>query len=244
MTELAYMTKPEQTDMEALVESVEEEDGCISLVLDRTPVYPQGGGQPSDTATIEGGGYTFAVHKAVLSEGVVRHRGVVLDGEPAPGLARVRIDPERRSLNAALHSGGHLVMTAMFELTGMRAVKGYHFPDGPYVEFEGTVDEEVRSSLLDDLQHRLDEMVASDEEIVIESVSAEALAAEGLWMPTPPPAGKPLRVATTCGFRSPCGGTHVSRTGELAGLKVGRMKSKKGRTRVAYEIGAGAGEAR
>ena len=244
MTELAYMTKPEQTEMEALVESVENDDGCISLILDRTPVYPQGGGQPSDLATIEGDGYTFAVHKAVLSEGVVRHQGVVVEGEPTPGLARVRIDRDRRSLHAALHSGGHLVMTAMFELTGMRAVKGYHFPDGPYVEFESTVNEEAREGLLDELQGRLDEMVESDEEILLESAGAEGLAAEGLWMPTPPPAGKPLRVVTTCGFRSQCGGTHVGRTGELSGLKVRRMKSKKNRTRVTYEVEVEAGVTR
>jgi Ser-tRNA(Ala) deacylase AlaX len=237
MTELAYMNAPEQTAMEAMVESVEAEDGHVTLTLDRTPIYPQGGGQPSDTGIIEGDGYTFAIQKAVLVEGVVHHQGIVLEGEPSPGPARVRIDPERRSLHAALHSGGHLLMTAMFELTEMRAVKGYHFPGGAYVEFEGTLDQEAKEDLLGALQRRLDEMVESDEEISVESTTAGKLAAEGVYMPAEIPTGKPTRVVTTCGYRSPCGGTHVARTGKLAGLRVRRIKSKKGRTRVAYETG-------
>lgn len=239
MTELAYMTKPEQMDMEATVDRVCEEDGFVTLTLDRTPVYPQGGGQPSDTGVIEGDGFTFAIRKAMLVDGVVRHQGVVLEGEPSTGPVRVKVDPDRRSLHTALHSSGHLLMTAMFELTGMRAVKGYHFPDGPYVEFEGIVEEAVRDDLLRLLQDRLDLMVESDEEILVESTSAEKLAAEGVYMPAQPPAGKPMRVVATCGYRSPCGGTHVASTADLAGLKVRRMKSKKGRTRIAYEVEAG-----
>ncbi len=238
MTDLAYMTAPEQTEMEAVVESVESQSGYVTLTLDRTPIYPQGGGQPSDIGMIEGDGYTFAIRKAVLLDGVVHHQGIVLEGEPSPGSAHVKIDPERRSLHAALHSGGHLIMTAMFELTGMRAVKGYHFPEGPYVEFEGTLDEKTKGDLPDALQRRIDEMVASDEEITVESTNAGELAAEGVYMPAEIPADKPTRVVTTCGYRSPCGGTHVARTGKLAGLRIRRIKSKKGRTRVAYAIGA------
>jgi Ser-tRNA(Ala) deacylase AlaX len=237
MTELAYMTEPERIELDAMVESVTNENGYVTLTLDRTPVYPQGGGQPSDTGTIEGDDYTFAIRKAVLVEGMVHHQGIVLDGEPSPGPAHVKIDPSRRSLHAALHSGGHLIMTAMFELTGMRAVKGYHFPDGPYVELEGTLDEDARGDLLDALQRRIDEMVESDKRITVESTSAEKLAAEGVYMPAEIPTGKPTRVVTTCGYRSPCGGTHVARTGELRGLRVRRIKSKKGRTRITYETG-------
>lgn len=237
MTDLSYMTAPDQMEMEAMVECVENEDGYVILTLDRTPIYPQGGGQPSDTGTIQGDGYTFAIRKAVLVEGVVRHQGIVLDGEPSPGPAHVKIDPERRSLHAALHSGGHLIMTAMFELTGMRAVKGYHFPDAPYVEFEGMLDEEAKGDVLEALQRRIDEMVESDEEITVESASASELAAEGVYIPAEIPAGMPMRIVTTCGFRSPCRGTHVARTGEMAGLRVRRIKSKKGRSRIAYETG-------
>lgn len=241
MTELAYMSAPDQTEIEANVLSVENDNGGVALIMDRTPFYPQGGGQPSDTGTIEGDGFAFAVHKAVLVDGVVHHQGSVLTGEPAPGAVTARIDTETRDRHAALHSGGHLIMTAMFELTGLRAVKGFHFPDGPYVEFEGTLDEQTKAELVEALQRRIDEMVAADEEVLVESTTVGELVAEGVFMPTEIPADKPTRVVTTCGYRSPCGGTHVGRTGELSRLRVRRVKSKSGRTRVAYEVAAGQG---
>jgi Ser-tRNA(Ala) deacylase AlaX len=238
MTELAYMSAPDQTEIEANVLSVEEGEDGVAMILDRTPFYPQGGGQPSDTGTIEGDGFTFIVSKAVLVDGVVHHQGVAAAGEPVPGVVSARIDAEPRALHAALHSGGHLIMTAMFELTGMRAVKGFHFPQGAYVEFEGTLDEATKAELVEALQRRIDEMIAADEEVQVESTTVGELLAEGVFMPTEVPADKPTRVVTTCGYRSPCGGTHVARTGELAGLRVRRVKSKSGRTRVAYEVAA------
>lgn len=236
MTELVYMSAPDEIEIGATVSSVETENGGVALILDRTPFYPQGGGQPSDVGTIEGDGFTFSVRKAVLVDGVVHHQGIAIEGEPVPGPARARIDAESRVRHTALHSGGHLIMTAMFELTGLRAVKGYHFPDGSYVEFDGTLDEQSKAELVEALQRRIDEMVAADEEVLVESTTVGALEEAGVFMPTGVPADKPTRVVTTCGYRSPCGGTHVARTGELAGLRVRRVKSKSGRTRVAYEF--------
>ena len=236
MTDLAYITAPEQIEMDTTVQSVETGEGGIALVLDRTPFYPQGGGQPSDIGMIEGDGFKFAVRKAVLVDGVVHHHGGIVEGEPAAAEARATIDADRRALHARLHSGGHLIMTAVFELAGLRAVKGYHFPDGPYVEFDGTLDEEAKAELADSLQQRIDEMIEADEEVGVESTTVGELVAEGVFMPTHVPADKPTRVVTTFGYRSPCGGTHVARTGELAGLHVRRIKAKSGRTRVAYEI--------
>jgi Ser-tRNA(Ala) deacylase AlaX len=244
MTNLTYMNAPKELEIDAMVTEVEEIDGRSSLVLDRTPIYPQGGGQPSDIGTVEGDGYLFEVGKAVLIDGVVHHTGVALRGDPVPGPAKVTANRTTRELHAAVHSGGHLIMTAMFELNGIRAVKGYHFPDGPYVEFEGSPDEAEREGLVAALQDRLDAMVAADEEIRVEAIDARELAARGIFSPVPPPAGKPCRVVTTCGYRSPCGGTHVARSGDLEGLRVRRIKSKKGRTRVAYEIGGDADERR
>jgi alanyl-tRNA synthetase len=118
----------------------------------------------------------------------------------------------------------------------MRAVKGFHFPQGAYVEFDGTLDEATKAELVEALQRRIDELVAADEEVLVESTTVGELVAEGVFMPTGVPTDKPTRVVTTCGYRSPCGGTHVVRTGELAGLRVRRVKSKSGRTRVAYEV--------
>jgi Ser-tRNA(Ala) deacylase AlaX len=236
MTDLVYIAAPDRTDLDATINAVEHRDGRLDVVLDRTPFYPQGGGQPSDTGSITGEGFTVAVRKAILIDGVVHHEGVAVEGTPVLGTARVRIDTDRRATHAALHTAGHLVMTAMFELTGLRAVKGYHFPDGPYVEFDGAVENDAREAVADALQQRLEEMVATNAEVGVESTTVGELQAAGVYMPGDIPADKPTRVVTTFGYRSPCGGTHAARTGDVAGLRVRRIKVKASRTRVGYEL--------
>jgi Ser-tRNA(Ala) deacylase AlaX len=239
MTTLMYMDEAALLEAEVRVNAVEQEGDATFLVLDRTPFYPQGGGQPSDIGTIAGEGFVFTVSKAVLVDGVVHHFGEPLQGEPTCGDAYAQVDPQRRAVHAALHTGGHLVMTAMYELAGLRAVKGHHFPDGPYVTFEGVLDEDEKADLLDSLQRRLDEMVAADAGIEVESTTIDELRAEGVFMPAAVPTDKPTRVVTTFGYRSPCGGTHLERTGGLTGLKVRRLRNKAGSTRVTYELAEG-----
>jgi Ser-tRNA(Ala) deacylase AlaX len=235
-TELTYITEPDNSEIEVNVLSIDMDERGVSVTLDRTPFYPQGGGQPSDVGVIAGEGWSFSVSRALLLEGVVRHYGTPVAGEPARGPAHAAIDPAARALHARLHSGGHLLMSAMYELTQMRAVKGYHFPDGPYVEFDGVLEEPARAGILEALQRRLSEMTAADEAITTELTTPAKLREEGVFMPMEIPAGKPTRVVTTFGYRSPCGGTHVARSGELAGLRVKKLKSRQGRTRVAYEL--------
>lgn len=235
-TELTYLSEPERSQIDVNVQAVETDERGMKLILDRTPFYPQGGGQPSDVGVIEGDGFKFTVRKALLADGVVEHFGVPLEGEPVVGRARAAIEAAPRALHAKLHSGGHLIMTAMFELTGLRAVKGYHFPDGPYVEFDGVLDESAKAGIAEALQRRLNEMATADEEISAQLTTRAQLDAEGVFIPMEIPADKPTRVVSTFGYRSPCGGTHVARSGELAGLRVRKVKSKSGRTRVTYEL--------
>jgi Ser-tRNA(Ala) deacylase AlaX len=240
-TELTYLSEPARSRIDVTVQSVDCGENGPTLILNRSPFYPQGGGQPSDIGVIEGDGYKFAVRKATLVDGVVHHAGIAVEGEPVPGPAQAAIESAPRALHARLHSAGHLIMTAMFELTGLRAIKGYHFPDGPYVEFDGVLDESTRVGVVEALQRRLNEMITADEEISTEFTTHGQLEAEGVFIPTEIPASKPTRVVTTFGYRSPCGGTHAPRSGDIAGLRVRKVKSKSGRTRVAYELDSAGG---
>lgn len=237
-TALMYLDQPDLHDADGTVIRCEAgSDGSVTIVLDQTIFYPQGGGQPTDRGRIETAGGTAEVLRVSFANGEVLHhsrysRGTVDVGERVD----LHVNPAVRSLHCRLHTGGHLVMTAVDRLLRLPATKGYHFPDGPYVEFEGIVPPDERESVLERIQAELDQLVAEDSEVTWRFDSVDSLRAAGVHMPAGIPEDKPTRVVITAGYQSPCGGTHVRRLGALKGLRAKNVRFKSGRTRVSYEL--------
>lgn len=48
--------------------------------------------------------------------------------------------------------------------------------------------------------------------------------------------GAETRVVTVAGLSCPCGGTHVRSTRELEGVRVTKVKAKKGTLRISYSL--------
>lgn len=238
-TILEYLTEMDRVIGDAnLIETRVGDDGKLALILDGTIFYPQGGGQVSDTGLIESPGFKFAVESVAYSGGVVLHSGRTLEGGPSIGAKlTLRVNQDRRHYNSCLQSGGHLLLNAMQNAApSMVATKGYHFPDGPYVEFKGSITEEDRDILLSKLQTEVDRLIALDLPITAQFVPPDELHKICKNVPANVPMDKPTRVVTIDDFSQPCGGTHVRTLGALRGMKVERIRSKKGDTRVSYSI--------
>ncbi len=237
--QLTYLEDPELYELDAQIVRVQPGEGENPPVvfLDRTIFYPQGGGQPTDRGELTTASGKALVTAVSFHEGDVHHAVTATEGELREGeQAHLSVDGELRLMHAKLHTGGHLVMTAVDRLRKLPAVKGYHFPNGPYVEFDGVVPAEERDGFVTQVQAELDRLVAEDSEVTWRFDTVEALRAAGVHMPAETPEGKPTRVVITSGYVSPCGGTHVKKLGALTGLKVKGVKVKSGRTRVSYYI--------
>lgn len=211
--------------------------GRGALILDRTIFYPQGGGQPADTGVITAPGYRFEVEAVTFGDGTVYHVGAA-EGELQPGAdVDLTITESRRSLHARLHTAGHLLLNAVKNAgASLVATKGYHFPDGPYVEFSGDVPEPDRDALVQRLQAEVDRLALADLPVTWRFVSAENLADVCENVPANVPTDKPTRVVTIADVNQPCGGTHVRSLGVLQGMRVEKIRSKKGETRLSYSV--------
>lgn len=236
-TRLLYLDDSHLMETDATILRVHHDgEGNSTVVLDATIFYPQGGGQPTDRGRLTTARGGLDVRRVWFADGEVRHTGTA-EGALAEGeTAHLTVDAALRHRHALLHTGGHLVMTAVDRLVGYRPTKGYHFPDGPYVEFDRALPPEDRESFAAKVQDVLDELVAEDSAVTSRSCDPAGLRADGVYVPAEIPAGKPTRVVVTAGYQSPCGGTHVRRLGELSGLRVRNVKVKSGRTRVGYLV--------
>jgi len=235
MTKLNYLDDTYLFESSAHFLEFRENEKGKAVILDETIFYPQGGGQPADGGKISFGENIFIVKDVRLDEtGVVWHFGEFTSGLfNKEDKLTLKIDEERRKLNARLHSAGHLLDCAVTKLgvKNLRPTKGFHFPDGPYVEYDGMLENPI--ALVPVLQKIVDELVLADLPIEKRNLAFEEAQALGIIAP----AGKSARVVNFVGFSfCGCGGTHVKGSAEIGKIAIRKIKSSQGKTRVAYKL--------
>ncbi|KAG5398494.1 hypothetical protein IGI04_020308 [Brassica rapa subsp. trilocularis] len=231
------------------------EDGRIALILDSTVFHPQGGGQPSDTGLIEfaGSDFKFSVQDVRSKDGIVLHYGVFQGSAPGDiekgEEVHLLVDESRRKLNSrqgklnrscslVLHSAGHLLDLCMQKvgLGHLEPAKGYHFPDGPFVEYKGVVPQAELLVKQKELEAEANELISKGGKVYADILPyEEASLLCGGTLPDYIPKGstpRVLRLGENPGC--PCGGTHVSDISDIISMKITQMRTKKGMTKVLW----------
>jgi Ser-tRNA(Ala) deacylase AlaX len=238
----------------------------VDIILDRTVLHAQGGGQPTDTGRIvivsdnddnddgdskEDVAHHLTVSKVTMdrSTGLAWHNCAFAPTTtilPNVGdTVRVLVDQDERRLLSECHTAGHVVDAAMARCDKVwKPTKGYHFLDGPYVEYEGTVAVTERDALLGQLHASFCQLVQEDISTAIDIVDLKQ--ADQMCNRFAPdlfdvrafadPITQHVRVVTVAHFSCPCGGTHVKSTADLAarGWNIIGIKNKKGVVRIKY----------
>lgn len=147
------------------------------------------------------------------------------------------IDFEIRKLHMKLHSAGHVIDAAVRRLgywNKLKAGKGYHFADGPYVEYNGELSEDELSNLQnllnDQIKLIIEENIPSKFHLVTKEEASALCECDTSNYPDI------VRVVEIAGHSCPCGGTHILSTIELSELKVTRIKKKKKNVKISYEV--------
>ncbi|WP_122088792.1 alanine--tRNA ligase [Halalkalicoccus subterraneus] len=243
-TEKLYYDDAERTDFEAVILDVIERSEGYDVVLDQTMFYPEGGGQPADHGTISTDDGSYGVSDVQEREGVVLHR---VEEEPEKGaLVRGRIDPERRRSLMRHHTATHIVGHAAREVLGEHirqagAQKGIDSARLDVRHYDRISREQVKEI----------ERIAND--LVTDNVSVteewphrnEAEADHGfdLYQGGIPP-GEHIRLIHVAEDVQACGGTHVSRTGDIGAIKVvSTERVQDGVERLTFAAGTAAIEA-
>ncbi|XP_030551483.1 alanine--tRNA ligase isoform X1 [Rhodamnia argentea] len=232
-----------------IVSFLKGDDGRSALVLDSTIFHPQGGGQPADTGFIAVGDQElkFVVEDVRLRDGIVYHYGHVenLAGNGVVEFetgneVRLHVDEPRRKLNSRLHSAGHLLDVCMKNVgLDLEPGKGYHFPDGPFVEYKGVIPPSEISNKQKELETEANALISKGEEVAAALLPYdEALEQCGGSLPDYiPKESTPRIVKLGTNPGCPCGGTHVHNLSEIISMKVSQIRTKKGVTKVSYTVG-------
>ncbi len=229
MTTLLYLTDTYIFESGWVIQATWESEYGKYIILDSTIFYPQWGGQPSDTGMISSETGIFEVKMVRMDEhGIVYHYGEYLTGKFVVGESiSLKIDTDRRLLNAHNHSAWHLIDIAMRNiwLGYMTPMKWYHFADGPYVEYCGNLRQPIEW-ILSKLQKEIDLLIERNITMIIKYDTSMKS-----------PEGKTPRYAHFEWYEwCWCGGTHVRSTGEIGKIMIRKVKMKDGNMRVSYNI--------
>jgi alanyl-tRNA synthetase len=192
-------------------------DGTALVKLERSPFYAEGGGQVSDTGLIAGDGGRGRVQEAYRT-GADQVLRVRLEEGSLPVGAEVTatVDGPRRRQTQANHTATHVLNWALRETLGqgVRQAGSYVGPDKLRFDFthRGRIDPETLARIERMVNARVDEDQPVGWEIMDRQDAAD-LGAIGLFEEK---YGERVRVLSTGDFsKELCGGTHVSRTGEI-----------------------------
>ena len=219
-TEKLFYDDQERTEFEAVVLDVfEREDGC-DVVLDQTMFYPEGGGQPADHGTLTTDDATVRVTDVQERDGVVVHRA---DGDPGTGeFVRGQLDVERRWRLMRHHTATHVIGFAARQVLGEHvrqagAQKGTDRARLDITHYERLSREDVKQ-----IEAVANEIVMRNspvEQAWPDRNEAEAEHGFDLYQGGIPP-GEQIRTITIDEDIQACGGTHVSRTGDIGAIKI------------------------
>jgi alanyl-tRNA synthetase len=208
----------EAMEVDTRVTAMEElGDGTALLKLERSPFYPEGGGQVSDSGEIAGSVGRATVVGAVRlgDDQVLRVR---LDEGHLPVGAEVtaRVDGGLRRQTQANHTATHVLNWALRETlgSGVRQAGSYVGPDK--LRFDFTHRGRVPPEALERIEEMVNQRVGEDQPVAWEIVDRDAAAAAGAIGLFEEKYGDRVRVVSTGDFsKELCGGTHVARTSEI-----------------------------
>ena len=229
-TERLYYNDSHLTEFEARVTAVTERvSGWVAVTLDRTAFYPTGGGQPSDTGTLN---ETRVVECLDMEDEGVLH---VLQGRSLAVGASVkgRVDWPRRLDHIQQHTGQHILSQAFVSLFNAET-RGFRMLDG-YSEIDVALDvpTDEKSERAVELANRI---IWEDHPIHIRQVTKEEAASLPLRKESAREGA--LRLIEIEGFDlTPCGGTHARASGEVGIIAVRSFERAKGLARIEFVAG-------
>ncbi len=239
MTRRLYYEDQYMKEFKAVVVDLLEFPDNLGLVLDKTAFYPEGGGQPADTGIIEARRFRFKVTWVREEGGEIIHLGS-MEGKISPGsIVKGSINWDRRYKLMRMHTAAHLLETAVEKVVGPAIVWGSGInTDYARLDFRAR----ISSDELPKIEEEINAFVKMDVPVLarfVEKEEAESILREyGLELGKQYLALEQLRLIEIKGIRAdPCGGTHVSKTGEIGQVKLlGRKSKGAGITRIRFTV--------
>ncbi len=203
------------------VQAVKAGDAAV-IVLDNTPFYAESGGQVGDKGELRNETVRFDVADTFkIQADVFGHQGEVLEGEIKVGdTLNALVDVSQRTDTMRNHSATHILHKALREVLGDHVQQKGSLVDATKTRFDFTHNAPMTAEQIRRIEDIVNREILDNSATSGKVMSLEDAQKTGAMMLFGEKYGDEVRVLEIGSSKELCGGTHVSRTGDIGSLKI------------------------
>lgn len=226
MTLKLYYEDSEMREAEIEVIHTGKDNRGDYAVLDKTPFYPEGGGQPGDAGTI---GLVPVLDVQTAGEEIRHYTGAPIEA----GRYRAVLDWKRRWDHMQQHAGQHVLSAVFDDVYGLKTSSFHLGAERVSIDLDAA---EISPEILEAAEEAANEVIRRHLAITVQWVGdAEAKA---MPLRKPPAVKGEIRLVQIGDVDlNACGGTHPGNTADIGGIKIISTEKSKGGTRVYFLCG-------
>lgn len=197
-----------------------------AVVLDQTAFYPTSGGQMHDTGMING----IEVIDVIEDEGEILH---LLASSINTGPSKCSINWPRRFDFMQQHTGFHIMAQSFLRVTGTETLSSHLGEEISTIDVNLQAINEQQIREVEELAHQV---IFEDRKVEAYFIDPEKIDEKRIRKM--PPKKEKVRLVEIEDFDlDPCGGTHVSSTGQVGLIKINRWEKIRGYLRFEFYVG-------
>ena len=193
------------------------------VVLEQTPFYAESGGQVGDVGFIFAGENRFRVEDTQKIKAAVHGQfGAVVSGRLKVGDAvSAEIDNDIRNSIMRNHSVTHLMHKALRDVLGTHVEQKGSLQNAELTRFDISHPQGISAEEIAEVERRVNAAIIANVPVKVETMSIEDAQKSGAMMLFGEKYGDFVRVITMGDYSTElCGGTHVTRTGDIGFFKI------------------------
>ncbi len=193
------------------------------ILLDKTPFYPEGGGQVGDTGMLKGNGFVARVTDTKKNgSGQILHFVEVVDGTLENGAeAYAEVDKTQRLSTARNHSVTHLLHKALKEVLGDHVNQAGSLVMPDRLRFDFTHFEALKKEELDRIEEIVNDRIFEGLEVRAVETTLDDARKQGAAALFDEKYGDVVRLVKMGDYsKELCGGTHVSNSSQIGIFKI------------------------
>ncbi len=203
------------------VTQIEVEQQAI-VVLDITPFYAESGGQCGDSGVLQSGTALFeVVDTQKIQADVFGHHGMLTAGTLEVGQSlKAQVATEVRAQTVRNHSATHLMHKALREVLGAHVAQKGSLVDADKTRFDFSHNAPMTKDEIRQVETIVNREVLANQAARAQVMSFDDAVKHGAMALFGEKYGDEVRVLDIGSSRELCGGTHVSRTGDIGLFKI------------------------